>query len=148
MVAVSARAFKIPAKRVEEELKRNGLFHDLVTEYAHALLITSLRTGACNALHSHSQRAARWMLTTLDRTSNERFSITQDFMASLLGCARPTLNGILFEFEKSGSLQNRRGSIEILDRSMLENSACECYETIRQTYRDLARRADKLLEGR
>jgi CRP-like cAMP-binding protein len=148
MVAVSGRAFKIPAKRVEEELRRNGLFHNLVSEYAHALLISSLRTGACNALHSHTQRAARWMLTTLDRTSNERFRITQDFMASLLGCTRTTLNGILFEFEKSGAVQNRRGSIEILDRSLLQNFACECYETIRHTYMDLARRADKLLESR
>jgi CRP-like cAMP-binding protein len=146
MVAVSGRAFKIPAKRVEEELKRNGLFHDLVSEYAHALLISSLRTGACNALHSQSQRAARWMLTTLDRTSNERFSITQDFMASLLGCNRTTLNSILSEFEKSGAVQNHRGSIEIVDRSLLQNSACECYETIRHAYTDLARRADKLLE--
>jgi CRP-like cAMP-binding protein len=99
MVAVSGRAFRIPAVRVEEELRRNGLFHDLVSEYAHALLISSLRTGACNALHSLSQRAARWMLTTLDRTSHERLSITQEFMASLLGCTRTTLNSILLEFE-------------------------------------------------
>jgi CRP-like cAMP-binding protein len=148
MVAVSGRAFKISAKRVEEEIRRNGLFHDLVSEYAHALLISSLRTGACNALHSHTQRAARWMLTTLDRTSNERFCITQTFMASLLGCTRTTLNGILSEFEQSGSVRNRRGAIEILDRSLLQNSTCECYDTIRQTYRDFARRADKLVEDR
>jgi CRP-like cAMP-binding protein len=148
MVAVSGRAFKIPARRVEEELRQNGLFHDLVSEYAHALLISSLRTGACNALHTHSQRAARWMLTTLDRTSNERFCITQDFMASLLGCTRPTLNGILVDFEESGSLQNRRGSIEILDRSILQRSACECYGIIRHTYEDLTRRADILVSGK
>jgi hypothetical protein len=99
-------------------------------------------------LHSHTQRAARWMLTTLDRTSNERFCITQTFMASLLGCTRTTLNGILSEFEQSGSVRNRRGAIEILDRSLLQNSTCECYDTIRQTYIDFARRADKLVEDR
>ena len=69
-------------------------------------------------------------------------------MASLLGCTRTTLNGILFEFEKLGSVQNRRGSIQILDRSILQKSACESYETMRHTYGDLAQRADKLLEVR
>ena len=52
MVAVPGSAHKIAAKYVEEEIRQNGIFHDLLSEYAHALLISSLRTGACNTLHS------------------------------------------------------------------------------------------------
>jgi hypothetical protein len=69
MVIVGGRAFKIAARHVEEEIRRNGVFHNILTEYAHALLIASLRTGACNGLHSLPQRTARWMLSTLDRTA-------------------------------------------------------------------------------
>ncbi len=83
--------------------------------------------------------------TTLDRTLNEQFPITQDFLASLLGCTRPTLNGILVDLEKSGALQNRRGAIAIVNGPLLHESACECYEIIRQTYEVLVRRADSLM---
>ena len=61
MVAVAGNAYRIAAEHVEEEIRQNGLFHDLVSEYSHSLLISSLRTGACNALHTLTQRAARWL---------------------------------------------------------------------------------------
>src|SRR3569833_1969457 len=77
MAVIGGRAHKIAARHEEEEIRRNGTFHDVLTEYAHALLIASLRTGACNGLHSLSQRSARCMLITLDRTADGRCSITQ-----------------------------------------------------------------------
>jgi hypothetical protein len=80
MVSVGGMAYKIAVKSIEEEIRRNGIFHDLLSEYAHALLISSLRTGACNALHSLTQRCARWMLVTLDRTTEERFVVTHEFV--------------------------------------------------------------------
>lgn len=140
MAVIGGRAHKIAARHVEEEIRRNGSFHDVLTEYAHALLIASLRTGACNALHSLSQRSARWMLLTLDRTADERFSITQEFLAALLGCTRSSVNMVLAEFEKSGAIRTGRGNIEVIDRLALEKFTCECYEIIRSTYEDLKKR--------
>jgi hypothetical protein len=52
MVAVGGMERRLNAKDVENETRLNGLFHDLVFEYSHALLITILRTGACNVIHS------------------------------------------------------------------------------------------------
>ncbi|HKO20212.1 MAG TPA: Crp/Fnr family transcriptional regulator [Acidobacteriaceae bacterium] len=140
MTMIGGRAHKIAARHVEEEIKRNGTFHNVLTEYAHALLIASLRTGACNALHSLSQRSARWMLSTLDRTEYGRFTITQEFLAALLGCTRSTVNLVLAEFEQSGAIKTSRGTIEVVDRAGLEKSVCECYGIIRSTYEELERR--------
>ncbi len=137
MVSVGGSARKICAEHVELEIRRNGLFHDLLSEYSHALLISSLRIGACNALHTVTQRCARWMLTTLDRTAQERFAITHDFLAGLLGCSRPTLTSILGELEGAGGIQTRRGMIEIVDRRRLEQSVCECYALVHQAFEDL-----------
>lgn len=140
MVAVAGSAFRIAARHVEEEIRLNGVFHNVLTEYAHALLISSFRTGACNALHSLKQRCARWMLTTLDRTSASEFCITHQFLASLLGCNRVALTSILGELEEMGGIHTRRGRIEIADRARLAESACECYGVIRQNFLQLVKR--------
>jgi CRP-like cAMP-binding protein len=143
MVSVGGSARKISADDVELEIRRNGLFHDLLSEYSHALLISSLRIGACNALHTVTQRCARWMLTTLDRTAQERFAITHDFLAGLLGCSRPTLTSILGELEEAGGIQTHRGTIEIVDRGRLEQSVCECYALVHEAFEDLHGRLDE-----
>lgn len=140
MVAVAGSGLRIPARYVEQEIQQNGVFHNVLTEYAHALLISSFRTGACNALHSLTQRCARWMLTTLDRISVSEFSITHQFLASLLGCNRVAVTSIIGDLEQMGGIHAGRGRIEIADRTRLERSACECYSIIRQNFLRLGER--------
>ncbi len=147
MVAVGGTAYAIHAKHVEQETQRNGIFHNALSEYSHTLLISSLRTGACNALHTVTQRCARWMLITLDRTVKERFAITQEYLASLLGCNRPALTQILGELERAGGIHNARGVIEIIDRAKLEKSTCECYRLIRGQFENLRAREGRLGNG-
>jgi Crp-like helix-turn-helix protein len=144
MVAVGGMAHRLHAKDVETEIRRNGLFHDLVSEYAHALLITSLRTGACNAIHSLTQRCARWMLVALDRSSSERLVITHEFLAALLGCSRSVMTTTLGELENRGGIRTGRGKIEVIDRHVLRDTACECYSMIRDNFDSLRERASQL----
>lgn len=144
MVSVSGSAYKIEAAFVEEEIRHNRLFHDLVSEYAHALLISSLRTGACNTLHSFSQRAARWMLTTADRTLSSELFITHQFMSALLGGSRSVLTTVLGELEDLGGIRTGRGHIELADRGRLEDAACECYQVLRLNFLTLQARARAL----
>jgi Crp-like helix-turn-helix protein len=144
MVAVGGIARRIDAKDVEREIRRNGLFHDLVSEYSHALLITSLRTGACNAIHSLTQRCARWMLVALDRSSREQLVITHEFLAALLGCSRSVMTGTLGELERRGGILIGRGRIEVIDRHVLRDAACECYLMLRDNLETLRKRADQL----
>jgi len=144
MVAVAGSAHKIATRYVEAEIRQNGIFHDLLSEYSHALLISSLRTGACNTLHSLAQRSARWLLVALDRTSGSEFVITHEFMAALLGCSRTSLTTVLGELEHAGGIRTRKGRIELIDRKSLEKCACECYRTIRENFEELRVREDKL----
>ena len=134
MVAVSGRAQRLAIEFVEQEIQKNGTFHRALTRYSHALLIQVLRTGSCNALHTLEQRSARWMLTTLDRTGDQTFAVTHEFLASLVGCGRPVLTRILSDLEKSGAIELHRGSIHVLRRYELERYSCECYQIIRQNH--------------
>ena len=139
MVVVEGTGVRIAAKYVEEEIRRNGQFHDVLTAYSHALLISALRIGSCNTLHSLPQRCARWALMTLDRCDENQFAITHEFLASLLGCNRAVLTTVLGKLEEEGGIHLRRGHIELADRAKLEHSSCECFQVIRETFAREAR---------
>jgi CRP-like cAMP-binding protein len=134
MVAIGGTAYKLPTRVVENEIRENGKFHDTLSHYAHVLLIQTLRSAACNGLHSLQQRCARWMLMTLDRTDLSRFSITHDFLASLLGVQRSGVSQLVERLASEGVLEISRGEIHVADRKKLEQVCCECYWIIKEQF--------------
>jgi CRP-like cAMP-binding protein len=144
MVAVAGDAYKIAAEYVEEEIRQNRIFHNLVSEYSRRLLISSLRIGACNALHTLTQRTARWLLITCDRTSGKPFAITHEFLSAILASSRTSLTAVLGDLETSGGIHTRRGRIEFVDQASLERSSCECYRILHDNFQQLHSRAKAL----
>ena len=134
IVVIEGTAMKLPIGDLDRELKENGHFRDVLTEYSHALLIASMRTSACNGLHRLQERCARWMLTTLDRVDSDRFAVTKEFLAHLLGTNRPTVSTLVSGFERDGILNVQGRWVTIADRTRLKNAACECYDIIRNNY--------------
>src|SRR5713101_9934756 len=102
IVVIEGTALRMAAGDLDRELGRNGHFRDILTEYSHALLIASMRTSACNGLHGLQQRCARWILMTLDRVDSDRFAVTKEFLAQLLGTSRPTVSVLVSALEKAG----------------------------------------------
>ncbi len=143
MVAIAGAGLMADVRFVEEEIQQNGSFRQALKRYLYSLLIHTLRTGSCNGLHSLRERCARWMLTTLDRTSAEDFAVTHEFLASLLGCTRPVLTGVLGELEQRGAIALHRGSIHIVDRKQLEACSCECYWVIRRYQEGLQKKPEQ-----
>jgi CRP-like cAMP-binding protein len=134
MVAIAGQAYRVPAQIVEQEIRHNGRFHDTLSHYSHVLLIQTLRSTACNGLHTLAQRCSRWMLMTLDRTELDRFVITHDFLASLLGVQRTGVSALVERLASQGILEIRRGRIRVADRMKLERVSCECYRTMKQQF--------------
>ncbi len=64
-------------------------FQELITRFNALLLNTISQTAACNRLHHLNERLARWLLMTHDRVSGDTLSLTQDFLAAMLGVNRP-----------------------------------------------------------
>lgn len=139
IVAIGGEALSLAIGDLDEEMRRNEQFRDLITQYSHALLIHSLKMTGCTGLHSLSQRCARWMLTTLDRVSEDRFSVTHEFLAMLLGARRPSVTLVLDEFKAQGLIHIERGRVLVADRKGLERASCECYEVIRENYAQVGR---------
>jgi CRP-like cAMP-binding protein len=134
IVAIDGTALRLPVDDLERELKDNDHFRHVLTEYSHALLIASMRTSACNGLHKLQERCARWILTTLDRVDTDRFAVTKEFLAQLLGTNRPTVSVIVSTLEKAGMLNVEGRWVTVADRKRLNEAACECYEIIRKHY--------------
>jgi CRP-like cAMP-binding protein len=134
IVAIEGTAWSLPIAALDRAVKENGHFRDVLTEYSHALLIASMRTSACNGLHGLQERCARWILTTLDRVGSDRFAVTKDFLAQLLGTNRPTLSVMVSVLQKAGILSVEGRWVTVADRKRLQEAACECYEIIRKHY--------------
>ena len=134
IVVIEGTALRLPIAALERELKTNAHFRDVLTEYSHALLVASMRTSACNGLHGLQERCARWILMTLDRVDSDRFVVTKEFLAQLLGTNRPTVSVMVSSLEKAGILNVKGREVTLADRDRLKEVACECYDVIRKTY--------------
>src|ERR1700688_2288136 len=134
IVVIEGTALKLSIGDLDRELKENSHFRDVLTEYSHALLIASMRTSACNGLHRLQELCARWILMTLDRVDSDRFAVTKEFLAQLLGTNRPTVSVLVSILEKAGILNVEGRWVTLADRNRLKEAACECYDIIRETY--------------
>jgi DNA-binding transcriptional regulator YhcF (GntR family) len=88
---------------------------------------------ACNAFHSITERAARWLLHVQSR-SGDRIELTQEALAGLLGVQRTTVNAVIKELSSEALISTRRGIVRVLDRAGLKRRACECYQRLEDHY--------------
>jgi CRP-like cAMP-binding protein len=139
IVAISGGAHGLTIDHLDQEMKENEHFRDVLTKYSHALLIHSMRITGCTGLHTLHQRCARWILTTLDRISVDRFSITHEFLAMLLGASRPSVSVVIEDFTRQGMLKSDRGLLLIGNRDGLLGVSCDCYEVIKRNYEQVGR---------
>jgi CRP-like cAMP-binding protein len=98
---------------------------------AHAALMAQARqSAACNATHSLESRLARWMLQTRDRVDSNTLPLTQEFMAIMLGVQRTSVTSTVGTLSGLKLIEQRRGSIEIVNPDGLKRTACDCYDII------------------
>jgi CRP-like cAMP-binding protein len=104
----------------------------LLHRYSQLVFETVSQSAACNRLHVIEQRCARWLLMSHDRVGRDRFDLTQEFLAEMLGVRRPGVTVAMGILEKAGTIAHGRGNITVVDRAGLEKASCECYRTIRE----------------
>ena len=67
-----------------------------------------------------------------DRVGRNRFDLTQEHLAEMLGVRRPGVTVAMGVLEKNGLISHTRGTITVVNRDGLEKASCECYRTIRE----------------
>jgi CRP-like cAMP-binding protein len=137
LVQIAGEAVRIAAAVFRDVLLDDAAVSGLALRYAQALLEQTSQSVACNRRHGIEERCARWLLMTHDRVGNDRFPLTQQFLAFMLGVRRASVTVAAGMLQEAGLIRYSRGKITVLNREGLENASCECYRTVRDKFTEL-----------
>ena len=109
----------------------------LLIRHEQVLLAQAQQSAGCNASHTVETRMCRWLLRMRDLTQSNELNLTQEFLAQMLGVRRTSVSLVAGTLQGAGLIKYSRGNIRLLDLEQLEQSACECYETVKGNYERL-----------
>jgi CRP-like cAMP-binding protein len=131
---VPGEALRMDADHFRAEVDGGGKLRQVLFAYSQALFAQISQGVACNGSHSIQYRCARWLLESHDRAGEDRFLLTQEFLADMLGVRRPSVTLAARTLQQAGLIEYERGRITIKDRRGLEEASCECYRVVKTIY--------------
>jgi CRP-like cAMP-binding protein len=131
---LAGESLMLTAAAFAEEVDSSRTLRDILARYSAAYIALLSQTAACNGAHQVRQRLARLLLTCNDGSRADRFAITQEFLAGMLGVQRPGVSLIAEALQREGLIAYRRGNVQVLDRQGLERASCECYASVRMEF--------------
>ncbi|MFN3671077.1 MAG: Crp/Fnr family transcriptional regulator [Bosea sp. (in: a-proteobacteria)] len=134
---VAGNGHAIEADKLPALLLQSRTLERRLLLFAHAQSVQAGQTVVANARGSIEQRLARWLLMTHDRLRVQRFKLTHEFLALLLGVRRPGVTIGLQRLEQQGLVQTSRGEIMLVDRPGLERTAGGLYGVAEAEYERL-----------
>jgi CRP-like cAMP-binding protein len=137
LVQGAGPALRIRAAELKTAFDHSATLRALLLRYMLALHLQITQTAACNGRHDLEERLARWLLLAHDRAESDRFPMTQEFIAMMLGVRRAGVSVAASILQKAGVIGYKHGCITVLDRSGLEDAACECYGTVQRQFERL-----------
>ena len=130
----SGSGFRIRSSVVREEFDKGGRFAQLIYDFLYLQLVQMSQSVLCNRLHPVEARMARWLLSASDRMQADTLTLTQEFLAQMLGSRRATVTVAAGQLQRAKLIDYTRGRIKLVDRLGLEAKACECYKLVREKY--------------
>lgn len=132
VVQGAGKCWRVEADALRETMATMPELRELVQGSLMVRLHQQSLATACQRFHSVSERLARWLLMSQDRAHADRFHVTQDFIAEMLGVRRAGVSGAASEFQRRGLIEYHRGELTVLDRLGLQHAACNCYVADKQ----------------
>lgn len=132
IVQIAGSGMRMRSEVLKRALKRgqSPLLTELL-QYTRLLMKQVAQTAACNRLHTIKERLSRWLLMCHDRMETDELRLTQEFIADMLGSRRAGVSSAATGLQSEGVIRYSRGTINVLERSELERTACECYMAVK-----------------
>jgi len=138
VVQLAGVASTIDVHRFRDITDQFKPLRSLLIQHEQVLFAQAQQSAACNASHSVEARMCRWLLFMRDLAGGDELTLTQEFLAQMMGVRRPSVTLVAHAMQKAGFIQYRRGHIRILNVEGLQEASCECYATVKAHF-------DKLL---
>ena len=136
LVQGSGQALRISAAAFRRELQVDTALRATIDRYVYVLFAQHARAAACLRFHQIEQRLARWLLMSHDRACCDRFHVTHEFLAYMLGVRRVGVTLAAGALQRRQLITYDRGEMTIADRAGLAQAACSCYASDQAAYAD------------
>jgi CRP-like cAMP-binding protein len=136
VVQLSGLAYRAPKELIRKHILSCSALHELLMNYSQRVMHQLAQSAVCNRFHTSVQRLARWLLLTAERADTNRFELTHEFVAQMVGAPRPVVTESAAALRDKGVIDYRRGVLTIRNPKRLHKFACECFEAISQSSDD------------
>ncbi|MGA0611162.1 Crp/Fnr family transcriptional regulator [Caldimonas sp. KR1-144] len=137
LVQGAGLAWRIGSRAFRSELERSAALQRDLNRYIYVLMAQLTTSAACLRFHGIGPRLARWLLMSQDRAHADRFRVTHEFLAFMLGVRRVGITQAAGLLQRRGLISYHRGEVTVLDRTGLEAAACSCYGADLRIYAQL-----------
>lgn len=134
MVQVAAQCLRIESKIIVNLFEQSSVFRKNSLQYVHLVLKQVSQTCVCNHFHNIEARLCRWLMVMCEHSEEKRLSLTQEFLAHMLGVQRTSVGMVANDLQSRGVIRYSRGKIEVIDVEALRGNTCECYHIIKSEY--------------
>ena len=134
LVQGEGAAWRIDAAAFTAELAANPPLRQHLHQYLYVLMAQLAVSSACLRFHLIGPRLARWLLMSQDRAHADRFHVTHEFLAYMLGVRRVGITAAAGALQQGGLIEYHRGELHVIDRQGLEAAACSCYAANQTVY--------------
>ena len=130
IVQLPGHALKMKLTALNDEFGKSGKLQSLLMFHMYLLHFQVARSVLCNRFHHVESRLCRWLLMSRERIDSDEVPLTQEFVGTMLGVARPIVSLTARTLQNAGLIEYKMGHITILDLDGLKAAACDCYEIV------------------
>ena len=134
IVQGAGSALRMDTASFRQALGASPALRQLLGRYLYVLMAQSSHIASCTHLHGIEQRLARALLATHDRVAKDRFTLTHQSLADMLGVLRSAVTIAAGKLQALALISYSRGQINIVNRAGLEATSCGCYEIVSADY--------------
>jgi CRP-like cAMP-binding protein len=109
----------------------------LLIRHEQTVYAQAQQSAACFATHHVEARLCRWLLRARDLSGSDNLPFTQEYLAEMLGVRRTSVTEVATSLQEAGLIKYARGKIQIMNAKKLQESACECYQSVKGHYQKL-----------